>query len=303
MDKARSPDPPAPLGLVRDAYDSCMDVDKINEEGRHGAVGVFKHLLATLDLYFHEESNRGKPGPLETRDWQPTEDHVWYKLLQKARKIGAAGKWSFLSSTSVFIKFSVIVDLDNPSKYIMSLDQQEPPLKMPRKYLLGTSTSRVQSVYKETMVEFFTKLLGAEEDLAKEIADELLEFEKELASIMKPEKERQEKKLLYRTRTQIKDLSVKTGIDIPWLDHLKKMLGEDNVPLNLNEDAEVVICNSEDYMMKLGRLLKDSVTPPRVQVSYIIWRLIAEMHGFLNEEALDIGFKITGPLSRLNQVR
>ena len=293
MDKERSPDPPAPLGLVRDAYEACMDVDRINEPNS-GAVETFKRFLASMDL---------KPGPLDSRDWQPTEDHVWYKLLQKARKFGAAGKWSFLSSTSVFIKFSVIVDLDNPSKYIMSLDQQEPPLKMPVKNLLGTSTSRVQSVYKETMVEFFTKLLGAEEDLAKEIADELLEFEKELASIMKPKKERQDKKLLYRTRTQIKDLSIKTGIDIPWLDHLKKMLGENNVPTNLNEDEEVVICNSEDYMIKLGELLKVDVTPPRVQVSYIIWRLIAEMHGFLNEEALDIGFKITGPLSRLNQVR
>ena len=293
MDKARSPDPPAPLGLVRDAYEACMDVDKINEPNS-GAVETFKRFLTSMDL---------KPGPLDSRDWQPTEDHVWYKLLQKARKFGAAGWTTFLSSTSVFIKFSVIVDLDNPSNYIMSLDQQEPPLKMPVKYLVGPSVSRVQSVYKETMVEFFTKLLGAEEDLAKEIADELLEFEKDLARIMKPEKERQEKKLLYRTRTQIKDLSVKTGIDIPWLDHLKKMLGENNVPTNLNEDEEVVICNSEDYMIKLGELLKDDVTPPRVQVSYIIWRLIAEMHGFLSEEALDIGFKITGPLSRLNQVR
>ena len=52
-------------------------------------------------------------------------------------------------------------------------------------------------------------MLGAEDDLAKDTADELLEFEIKLAEIMRPKVERQQNIIqLYETRSKIKDLFV-----------------------------------------------------------------------------------------------
>ena len=274
---------------VREAYKACMDTDRIE----------MLNSAPLINLFGEYELKLWENGPLHDPNWNPlmgTIAHLnWYNMISEMRKKG------LLISTNVFIKFDVVPDMKDTSKYRLSVDQPKP--LMPREYLvLGEADDTVKG-YRDIMGKTFQLLdptITAR--TAEETAMSLVQFEIKLAKIMKPKEERQDRSKLYNPMT-IGEMTTKYR-PVVWLEFFTKMLGEkweDNIVAGDElKDTDMVIVGNLDYMEKLMDLLEE--TSLRVQMAYIMWRTITDLHEYLHDDVLNLVFQLTKEISGQTQV-
>ena len=261
----------SPYMLVRNAYQACMDKERIEKLG----VTPILETLTQLGVW---------PGDLGLiPGWQPELGTMWYDIMYKLRAMGL--------SSDVLINFSVTTDLRNSSKHIMTIDQ--PELGLAREFLVNGMSDPVVMGYKAFMTEVFM-LLGVEPNIARTKVEEIVAFEMKLANITMPREMMRDPNRKYNPM-MVSDLS-QYDPDTPWLEYLSTMLGPENGDIS---NSDMVVVSHPAYITQLRTLLKD--TSLTTQINYIIWRLAAASLSYLNEAAENIAFKFSAQLSGLTK--
>lgn len=221
---------------ARHLYESCMNYDLLEKRG----------ITPLLDLL---NSLGGWPA-LDTK-WNEENFH-WLNLTAKLR----------LYNNDIFLVQWVGPDIKNSDENIIQFDQTS--LGLPtRDYFLQQSNSQYLEAYREYMTTIIN-VLGSSMENAKKTADEIIDFEIELAKITSSPEERANVSLLYRK------MSVETLYEevpeIDWLYYLSTVLEK---PITKEEN---VVMFAMDYMKNMVNLF--DITEQKTISNYLFWRFV-----------------------------
>ncbi|XP_072746309.1 neprilysin-4 isoform X3 [Anoplolepis gracilipes] len=189
--------------------------------------------------------------PILRPDWDPDE-FDWLLLTAKLR----------LYNNDVLISEWVGPDIKNSEKYVIQFDQTS--LGLPtRDYFLQASNAVYLEAYKDYLIKIAT-LLGASLDNATMHAEELIEFETQLATITSSPDERRNFSELYQ-RMSIGELKTLVP-QIDWRRYLTIVL------IRQVNFSEPVVVFALKYIQDLVVLL--SKTQPRTVANYLLWRFV-----------------------------
>ncbi|XP_025992063.2 neprilysin-4 isoform X3 [Solenopsis invicta] len=189
--------------------------------------------------------------PILRPDWNPNK-FDWLLLTAQLR----------LYNNDVLISEWVGPDIKNSNKYVIQFDQTS--LGLPtRDYFLQPSNAIYLEAYKDYLTRIAI-LLGASSNDATADAEELIEFERQLASITSSPDERRNFSELYQ-RMSIGELRALVP-QIDWRRYLSIVLAR---PIHFSEP---VVVFALQYIRDLVVLL--SKTPPRTVANYLLWRFV-----------------------------
>ncbi|XP_071557180.1 neprilysin-4 isoform X1 [Temnothorax nylanderi] len=189
--------------------------------------------------------------PILRPDWDP-DKFDWLLLTAQLR----------LYNNDVLISEWVGPDIKNSDKYVIQFDQTS--LGLPtRDYFLQPSNAIYLEAYKDYLMRIAI-LLGASLSNATIDAEELIEFETQLASITSSPDERRNFSELYR-RMSIGELRALVP-QIDWRRYLSIVLAR---PIHFSEP---VVVFALQYIQDLVVLL--SKTQPRTVANYLLWRFV-----------------------------
>ncbi|KAJ8942536.1 hypothetical protein NQ318_005240 [Aromia moschata] len=217
-------------------YKSCMQEDIIKKRG---------------DKPLREILGRIGGWPIISDSWDdPDFDVIW--LLATLR----------LLNNDVLIAQWIGPDMKNSNEYIVHIDQ--PTLGLPsREYYLNVSNIKYVRAYKVFLLTVAT-IMGARPNIAERDAEEILQFEVQLAEIMASVEERRNISDIY-LRTDIASLTLYFP-QFNWKEYFTIVLGTD---INLKTP---VACYCARYLHELLYLLSN--TEPRILQNYLIWRFV-----------------------------
>ncbi|XP_050062351.1 neprilysin-2-like isoform X2 [Aphis gossypii] len=250
------PDEQKPIKIVKSLFKSCMDREKIEEQG----LQPFEKMLKSFG---------GWP-VLEAEYWNET-GFTWTESMYKLRMAGY--------SSNYFMSFSIGTDLNNSTTRFIKLDRA--PLGLDPKYLAKGLSNKFGYAYYRYMLDI-AELFGVRRLNAIKELKNSLNFEVEFAKISLSEEERQNATKLYYPMN-ITDLQQKFP-SIPWQEYMNKMLN----PLTIRQD-DIIHVTSPKYLSDLETLLSN--TPKRVQANYIFWRATMVSVRFLTEKMKSRQFK------------
>ncbi|XP_022096957.1 membrane metallo-endopeptidase-like 1 [Acanthaster planci] len=258
---------PLAITNVRKYYKSCLDLDTINS-------------LDAKPLTDNLEAVGGWPvlGTNPGGNW--SEDNYEFEDLSAMlyREYGI----------NVVVAAWVGVDDKNSSLHVLAIDQ--PSLLMGgREYYLESNYSKERQAYTDYMVNVAVAL-GAEEDVAKIDAADVLAFETTIAEFSVPPSERRDAEKLYNP-IQLGDL-VTSYPEVNWTSYFNQLLPAKLTPL---PDTERVINYSPPYMRNATDWLKSQTK--RVVANYMVWWLVASKVGSLGDKFLDIQQEFSSVLS------
>ncbi|XP_074654077.1 neprilysin-1-like [Tubulanus polymorphus] len=198
---------------------------------------------------------------LDTLDGWPVVAGKWDENLWNLEE-----KLAFLRvkyHAPLLVKSYVGIDDRNSSAYVLTVNQAG--LGMPsRDYYLQDIDSLHINAYKEFMTNV-AGILGADPIRAKkELAEDVLNFEIQLANITKSLSEQHDAEAAYEKMT-LKQLRN----EVPQIDWLKYFRGF--IPAELDETEEVVVL-AKSYLKNLGILIRK--TPKRIISNYLLWRIV-----------------------------
>ncbi|XP_011880629.1 PREDICTED: endothelin-converting enzyme 1 [Vollenhovia emeryi] len=189
--------------------------------------------------------------PVLRPDWDP-DRFDWLLLTAQLR----------LYNNDVLISEWVGPDIKNSDKYVIQFDQTS--LGLPtRDYFLQPSNAIYLEAYKDYLTRIAI-LLGASLNNASVDAEQLIEFETQLASITSSPDERRNFSELYR-RMSIGELRALVP-QIDWRRYLSIVLAR---PIHFSEP---VVVFALQYIQDLVLLL--SKTQPRTVANYLLWRFV-----------------------------
>lgn len=221
---------------AKNLYKSCMNYDLLEKRG----------ISPLLDLL---QSFGGWPA-LDTK-WKQ-ENFNWLNLTAKLR----------LYNNDIFLVQWVGPDIKNSDENIIQFDQTS--LGLPtRDYFLQQANAQYLEAYREYMITII-HLLGSTLDNAKKTANEIIEFETELARITSSPEERANVSLLYKKMT-IETLYQEVP-EIDWLFYLQTVL-EKSVTKEQN-----VVMFAIDYMKNMVNLF--AITEQKTIANYLFWRFV-----------------------------
>jgi len=265
LDTKLSQSDPKPFHLSKSMFKSCMNTEKIEDQGL---------------LPLQKVLERMGGWPVVEGDKWVEEGFRWFDMVYKFRNVGF--------SVDYLLDFSVTPDLKNSSLRVLDLDQPSPGLA--REYLIKGIEDEYVQAYLAYMKDV-AKLLGADEKKAEKEMLDVLTFEIVIANMSLPREMRRDDNKLYNPMTisQLSIIDPKT----PWLEYVNNILTEDIVQV---DDSETIIVDVPSYVKDLSDLL--SRTSKRVQANYLMWRAVASSMSYLTEEAdkirLKFSRKITG---------
>ncbi|XP_029169293.1 neprilysin-4-like isoform X2 [Nylanderia fulva] len=189
--------------------------------------------------------------PILRPDWD-SDKFDWLLLTAQLR----------LYNNDVLISEWVGPDIKNSDKYVIQFDQTS--LGLPtRDYFLQPSNAVYLEAYKDYLIKI-ANLLGASLDNATIHAEELIEFETQLAAITSSPDERRNFSELYQ-RMSVGELRTLVP-QIDWRRYLSIVLTR---PVNFTEP---VVVFALQYIQNLVTLL--SKTQPRTVANYLLWRFV-----------------------------
>uniref|UniRef100_A0A1Y1MPR4 Peptidase M13 N-terminal domain-containing protein n=1 Tax=Photinus pyralis TaxID=7054 RepID=A0A1Y1MPR4_PHOPY len=238
-----------PFKLVKNFYKSCMNTTAIEADG----LKTIKIILSSLN---------GWP-VIEGDEWYYAK-FDWKQAMYTLRNIGF--------SANYLIKLDVIIDLQNSSLRVISLDQADFGINR-RNLINGFNDSVVQSYY-NYMVDV-AEILGANRSQALVELAESLKLEMELAKISWSPSQRQEEKLMYNPITVLKLQNEYPNTN--WKKYIKYIL---DIPGFQVSDDDIVVLRIPKYLNDLEDLLQE--TSKRVQANYIMWRVLLSTTQYLN---------------------
>ncbi|XP_070516184.1 neprilysin-4 isoform X3 [Cardiocondyla obscurior] len=189
--------------------------------------------------------------PILRPDWD-SDKFDWLLLTAQLR----------LYNNDVLISEWVGPDIKNSDKYVIQIDQTS--LGLPtRDYFLQPSNAIYLKAYKDYLISI-AFLLGASLNNSSIDAEELIQFETQLASITLSPDERRNFSELYQ-RMNIGELRTLVP-QIDWRRYLSIVLGR---PIHFSEP---VVVFALQYIQDLVVLL--SKTQPRTVANYLLWRFV-----------------------------
>jgi len=245
---------PAVFKSIRAFYNSCMDLDHIENNSKAEMLEMVEKLGGWPVL-----GNEFKP-----------EDFAWYKLTAVANALGY--------NTGKVISIGIGTDADDSTKRIMEIDQAS--LGLDREYLeKGFDDKDVQAYYRfkvDTAV-----FLGADKEVAKAEMKEVLLFEIELAGITMKREERRNKTALNNKMSvdEVKEL-----YNLDWVQIINDQL--ENPTEGGVVGAEIVNVATPKFLRGVKELI--AKTDAKVIANYMMSRFVAGTFPYLNEEARDI---------------
>ncbi|XP_011497176.1 PREDICTED: endothelin-converting enzyme 1-like [Ceratosolen solmsi marchali] len=236
-------------------------VGKSSESYEGSAIAKAKNLFRSCMNYEILEQRMGKPllefldklggWPILRPDWDPNK-FDWLLVVAQLR----------LYNNDILISEWVGPDIKKSDQYIIQLDQTT--LGLPTKdYFLHPSNAIYLTAYKNYLISVAT-LLGASVKTASTQAEELIQFEIQLANITISPDERRNISDLYKRVTL--DKLYRTIPQIDWQRYLSIILAR---PVN---SSEPIVLYAVNYFQDLVKLL--SQTPRRVIANYLFWRFI-----------------------------
>lgn len=221
---------------AKNLYKSCMNYDLLEKRG----ISPLLDLLQTFG---------GWPA-LDTK-WKQ-ENFNWLNLTAKLR----------LYNNDIFLIQWVGPDIKNSDENIIQFDQTS--LGLPtRDYFLQPANAQYLEAYREYMITII-HLLGSTLDNAKKTANEIIEFETELARITSSPEERANVSLLYKKMT-IETLYQEVP-EIDWLFYVQTVLEKP-----VTKDQNVVMF-AIDYMKNMVSLF--AITEQKTIANYLFWRFV-----------------------------
>lgn len=231
-------------------YASCMNSANLEKRG----IEPLEKLLKSLG---------GWP-VLEGDKWKENEFN-WLELAGKLR----------LYNNDIFLMQWVGPDLKNSEENVIQFDQIS--LGLPsRDYFLQESNAAYLKAYKEYVTQVMI-LCGADVLISRKTADEILEFEKKLASIMASPEERVNVTQIY-LRMNVALLQ-HTVPQINWKQYLEIVL-ERKIQNN-----ETIIMFAMPFMKNLVKLLNN--TESKVIANYMFWKFIRHRINSLDDRFLE----------------
>ncbi|XP_023951976.2 neprilysin-4 [Bicyclus anynana] len=221
---------------ARFLFKSCMNHDILKRRGHQPLLD----LLDSLGGW-----------PILKRDWNG-KDFDWLELMAKLR----------LYNNDILISEWVGPDIKNSDEFVIQFDQTS--LGLPtRDYFLQKSNKMYLEAYKEYLTKI-TLLLGGEPRHVKTSADNLIQFEIELAKITSAPEDRRNVSELYRRMTLAK--MERLVPEIHWRRYLC-------IVMNRTVHAqETVVLFALNYVRHLVQLIKK--TDQSTLSNYLLWRFV-----------------------------
>lgn len=234
---------------AKNLYKSCINYGLLEKRG----IQPLLDLLNTLGGW-----------PALTPHWKG-DNFDWLNLTAELR----------LYNNDIFIVEWIGPDMKNSDQNIIQFDQTS--LGLPtRDYFIQQSNEIYLTAYTE-YIKNIISLLGVDVQHAAKVADEIVEFETELAKIVSAPEERTNVTLLYN-KLSLEALS-KEIPDIDWKQYLSIVL---NRPVN---NSEVVVMFAMKYMKSLVLLL--GKTEPKTIANYLYWRFVRHRTNNLDDRFQD----------------
>jgi neprilysin len=219
---------------AKNLFKSCMNYDIIEKRG-------IAPLLELLEKF--------GGWPLLDDSWDEKK-FDWLKLTATLRKY----------NNDILIVQWVGPDIQNSNQNIIQFDQTT--LGLPtREYFLKQVNENYLESYRKFMVKII-KLMGAED--AEDRADEIIEFETQLAEITKAQEDRTNISILYQ-KMKLSDLQEEIP-EIDWMTYLE------TIQERVIDPDEKVIMFAKAYMKSLVKLIEK--TEPATLANYLIWRFV-----------------------------
>lgn len=235
---------------AKNLFQSCMNYEKIEKRG----IEPLLELLETLGGW-----------PLLDKNWDE-KNFDWLELVANLRRY----------NNDILIMEYVGADIHNSNLNVIQFDQTT--LGLPtRDYYLKTVNEKYLNSYRNFITQTIT-LLGVESYDAKDRADEIIEFETNLAKIMSAQEDRTNISELYHNIT-LADLQ-KEIPGINWIRYLEI------VQERVVDSNEVVIMFAKNYMSKLVKLIDN--TEPATVANYLLWRFVRHRVNNLDNRFLEV---------------
>jgi len=235
---------------AKNLFQSCMNYDQIEKR----SVEPLLELLESLGGW-----------PLLDKNWDE-KNFDWLELVANLRRF----------NNDILIMQYVGADIHNSNLNVIQFDQTT--LGLPtRDYFLKTVNEKYLNSYRNFITHTIT-LLGVEHFEAKDRADEIIEFETNLAKIMSAQEDRTNISELYHNITLFELQKEIPGID--WIRYLTI------VQERVVDGNEVVILFAKHYMQELVKLI-DNTEPANV-ANYLIWRFVRHRINNLDNRFLEV---------------
>ncbi|XP_054716984.1 neprilysin-2-like [Uloborus diversus] len=251
------------IKMIKNMYESCLDLKKIEKAGSD----PLRITLKTLGGW-----------PVVEGDKWDGSSFDWVDTLMSFRDLGY--------SHDILIDLSVTADYRNNTVHIIDLDQTS--LGMPdRTYLMKGLNDTSTAAYFDLMVKA-ANLLGADKATSRDELKKSLDFEITLANYSLPREERRNISRMYNKYTvkQLQELAPK----IPWLKYFNGLLS------NEITENETLIVSVPDFIVKFSEFITS--TDKRVIANYMMWRVVGQTMSVLSKEwralALEYNSVITG---------
>lgn len=244
---------------AKDYYQACVNETRIEEIGM---MEIFNYL---------EKNFGGWPvlGLSPGGNW----NQIAYRLEDLLIKVRRGTNYPPL------IDHSVGMDDKHPTNHIYYIDQ--PELGMPSRdyYLKGRDDPTL--VAYQTMIEDMMVAFGADRQVARSDAKDMVDLEVDLANISVPREERRDPEKLYNKMT-IADLSQNfTGVDWEYL--IKGVFNITGEPIT---DSEPLIVVSPPFFNKLGGVL--ARYSDRIITNYVVGQRVLFKSSFLPKKIQNI---------------
>lgn len=266
LEKKISGSEPPFVKMIKEMYDTCMDMKSIESVGAE----PLKKVLSDLG---------GWP-VVEGSNWDEAK-FDWVESLMAFRKLGY--------SHDILLDLSVTADYRNNTVHIIDLDQTS--LGMPdRTYLVRGLNDSSTAAYYKLMVKS-AKHLGANKTTVENELLKALQFEIALANFSLPREERRNISRLYNKYT-VKELQNMIP-QIPWLKYFNGLLNHEIY------ENETLIVAVPGFLKDFANLI--TKTEKRVMANYMIWRVVAQSLSILSKEFRDIAQEYSSVITGKSQ--
>lgn len=230
-------------------FQSCMNYEVIEKRGIQPLLDLLKSLGGW---------------PLLDPNWNEN-NFDWLELVANLRKY----------NNDILIVEYVSADIQNSITNIIQFDQTS--LGLPtRDYFLKPVNEKYLNSYRNFMTKIIN-LMGVDIYEASDFADEIIEFETNLAKIMSSQEDRTNISILYQKKS-LNELQA----EIPGIDFIRYLsIVQDRVV----DGNEKVIMFSKKYMQQLVKLIEK--TEPSTVANYILWRFVRHRVNNLDNRFLE----------------
>lgn len=235
---------------AKNLFQSCMNYEQIEKRG----VEPLLELVESLGGW-----------PLLDKNWDE-KNFDWLELVANLRRF----------NNDILITQYVAGDIHNSNLHVIQFDQTT--LGLPtRDYFLKAVNEKYLNSYRNFIIQTIS-LLGVDQYDAKDRADEIVEFETNLAKIMSAQEDRTNISELYNNMT-LNELQK----EIPGIDFIRYLT---IVQERVVDSNEVVIMFAKNYMQELVKLIDNS--DPSTVANYLIWRFVRHRVNNLDNRFLEV---------------